>query len=105
VYDAVPDLEAILRGQGASIPVPAEVSVKYATVIGLALRARTGDDAVNGFRWVVRTMSAEWTRTFMKDLVRSMQSKGLQGPLAMALREEPAFKALLTDFSSLQVTR
>ena len=105
VYDAVPDLEAILRGQGASIPVPTEVSVKYATVIGLALRARTGDDAVNGFRWVVRTMSAEWTRAFMKDLVRSMQSKGLQGPLAMALREEPAFKALLTDFSNLQVTR
>ena len=49
-------------------------------------------------------MTTEWVRTFIQDLLRSMQSKGLQGPLAMALREEPSFKKFLADYRELLVT-
>jgi hypothetical protein len=49
-------------------------------------------------------MTTEWVRTFIQDLLRSMQSKGLQGPLSMALREEPSFKKFLADYRELLVT-
>jgi len=104
IYEALPDLEAILHGRGASVDAPTEVSVKYATVIGLALRARTGDDAVNAFRWVNKNMTTEWTRTFIQDILRSMQAKGLQGPLALALKADPEFKGFLADYRELLVT-
>jgi hypothetical protein len=104
VYDAIPDIDAILAGHGESVQCPKEISVKYATVVGLALRTRTGADAVHGFRWVNKHMTTEWVRTFIQDLLRSMQSKGLQGPLAVALREEPKFKKFLADYRELLVT-
>jgi hypothetical protein len=49
-------------------------------------------------------MTTEWTRTFIHDLRQSMQSKGLQGPLATALLAEPTFKAFVKDYHELQVT-
>lgn len=103
IYESLPALDEILRGKGAAIKAPTEVSSKYATVVGLALRSRSGDDAVNAFRWVHGCMPAEWTRTFIQDLVRSMTSKGLQGPLAVALTKEPDFKAFLKDYRELAV--
>ena len=75
-----------------------------ATVIGLALRARTGPDAVNAFRWVHDHLAAEWTRTLLQDLLRSMRAKGLQAALAKALGAEPLFKSFLADYRELMVT-
>jgi hypothetical protein len=103
IYESLPSLDAILRGRGGDIPCPTEVSVRYATVIGLALRARSGEDAVHAFRWVSAAMTAEWTRTFIQDLCRSMIAKGLQGPLAKALVAEPAFQKFLKDYKELAV--
>jgi hypothetical protein len=104
LYESLPDLDAVLRGRGASVTPPEEPSVRYATVVGLALRARTGSDAVNAFRWVHKHLAAEWTRTLLQDLLRSMRAKGLQGPLAQALGAEPLFKSFLADYRELMVT-
>ena len=104
LYESLPDLDAILAGKGAAIECPAEVSAKYATVTGLALRARSGEDAIHAFRWVRAGMTTEWTRTLLQDLLRSMQAKGLQGALAVALRDEPGFRDFLQDYRELQVT-
>jgi hypothetical protein len=104
LYESLPDIDAILRGHGGRVEAPTEASVRYATVVGLALRARSGEDAVNAFRWVNGRLSVEWTRTLIQDLLRSMNSKGLQGPLAKALVAEPDFKAFLKDYRELLVT-
>ena len=102
VYESLPDLGAILAGKGESLECPQELSARHATVIGLAVRAQSGDDALNAFRWVQRTTTTEWTRAFIQDLLRSMQAKGLQGPLAVALKSEPSFKRFLSDFRDLK---
>jgi len=104
VYESVPDLEAILQGRGAGIACPDEVSVRYATAIGLALRARTAEGAVAAFQWVQSRLSNEWCRTFMQDVVSSMTSKGLQGPLAEALMADPQFKAYAKDTREVMAT-
>jgi hypothetical protein len=49
-------------------------------------------------------MPAEWCRTFMQDLVRSMTSKGLQGPLAEALVADGRFKAFAKDTREVMAT-
>lgn len=92
VYDALPDLEAILAGRGAGIPCPAEVSVRYAASIGLALRARSAEGVSNGLKWIQSGMGAEWCRAYMQDVQRSMVGKGLQKPLAEALASDPALR-------------
>jgi MoxR-like ATPase len=104
VYESVPDLEAILQGRGAGIACPDEVSVRYATAIGLALRARTAEGAVAAFHWVHSRLSTEWCRTFMQDVVRSMTSKGLQGPLSEAFMADPQFKAYAKDTREVMAT-
>ena len=104
LFETLPDVEAILEGNGKHVACPAELSVKYATTVSLALRARSGEHAVNSFRWLTAKMTTEWTRTFIHDLRQSMQSKGLQGPLAVALLAEPTFKAFVKDYHELQVT-
>ena len=104
VYRNVPDLEAILGGRGGAIACPEELSVRYATSIGLAVRARTADGAVNAFNWVHAKMTGEWCRTFMQDMVRSMTSKGLQKPLAEALARDPGFKRYAQDTRELMAS-
>jgi hypothetical protein len=104
LYQSLPDLDAILRGEGGGMEASDEPSIRYATVVGLALRARTGDDAVNGFRWVHSRLSAEWTRAYTQDVLRSMRGKGLQGALATALGAAPEFRAFLQDYRELMVT-
>ena len=44
LYGSIPDLEAILQGDGEVIPFPSEPSLSYATIIGLTSRARNGRD-------------------------------------------------------------
>jgi MoxR-like ATPase len=104
LYKKLPNVEAILEGNGEKVPCPTELSVKYATTVSLALRARSGEHAVNSFRWMTSKMTTEWTRTFIHDLRQSMLSKGLQGPLAVALLAEPSFKSFVEDYHELQVT-
>jgi hypothetical protein len=98
VYDALPDLDTILAGRGGAIPCPQEVSTRYAAVIGLALRARSAEQAANGLQWVQGGMPAEWCRLFMLDLQRSMIGKGLQRPLAEAMQKDPAMKRYAKEY-------
>ena len=103
VYDALPDLDAILAGRGGAILCPTEVSVRYAAVIGLALRARSAEAASNALTWVQSGMTAEWCRVYMQDLQRAMIGKGLQKPLAEAMRTDPAMKRYAKEYREVMV--
>lgn len=92
VYEALPDLDAILSGRGDDVPCPAEVSVRYAASIGLALRARSAEGVSNGLRWIQSGMGAEWCRAYMQDVQRAMVRKGLQKPLAEAMASDPVLR-------------
>jgi hypothetical protein len=102
LYEAIPDLDSILRTGGNAIDCPTDLSSKYATVIGLALRPRTGREAAHGFRWVRTKMSAEWTKVFMHDLLRSRLFKERQGELVAAVAAEPELRGWITELSELR---
>jgi len=82
LYARLPDLTPILEGQGDSLEFPREPSVRYATTIGLAVRANTANEGYHAFRWMVDRAGAEWVQLFVGDVLNQMRAKGQMGLLA-----------------------
>ena len=101
IYNNLPNLAKILEGLGETISFPSEPSVRYATVIGLAVRANLAQQGVNAFRWLSATAPPEWVQFFAVDLFRHMKSKGQLGKLAQLVQQDSSLKAFLEDFQSL----
>lgn len=95
IYDNLPDLEPILAGQGAKVTFPAEPSARYATVLGLIVRADTAERGVNALLWLVKQAGTEWVQFFASDLFRMLREKGQFGDLARLI----AGNAELKDFA------
>jgi MoxR-like ATPase len=76
LYKRLPDIDQILAGKGDKLQFPSEPSVRYAVVIGLALRAADADQGYNGFRWLTERANTEWTQLFALDVLQTMRAKG-----------------------------
>ena len=94
VYDTLPDLEPILAGNGKA-KFPQEASARYATVLGLIVRASTATQGVNGLAWLAKQASPEWVQFFATDLFRRMRETGQFGDLAQQI----SANAELKDFA------
>jgi len=94
VYRHLPDLDAILRGEGADIAFPEEPSVRYATTIGLTARAADAQMAYHAFRWLTQVAGAEWVQLCAVDLFRLMRTRGHM----RALRTQIAADSALQDW-------
>jgi MoxR-like ATPase len=101
VYQSLPDLERIFLGKGDSISFPSEPSVRYATTIGLAVRAESANQAYNAFTWISQAATAEWVQLFAVDLFRQMRSKGQLGILAQLVQKNPELQKFMKDFQGL----
>lgn len=101
LYQSLPDLNSIFSGSGDAIPFPSEPSVRYATTIGLALRAESAKQAYNAFNWISQAATAEWVQLFAVDLFRSMRGKGQMGTLAQLVQQNEQLKGFLKDFQGL----
>lgn len=103
IYQTLPELTRILNNQGNAIPFPEEPSVRYATTIGLAVRASDAIEAYNAFTWLTRVAATEWVQLFAVDLFRSMRIKGQIGALATLVQKNEQLQVFLKDFQSLVV--
>lgn len=81
VYENLPDIQAILDGEITEATFPHEASVRYATVLGLMIRADTAQQGLNGMAWLVKVASAEWVQLYAMDLFRRLRDKGQFGEL------------------------
>ena len=84
VYQYLPDLDSILAGQSKA-NFPTEASARYATVLGLIVRADTAEKGIHALTWLVKQAGAEWVQFFATDLFRSLREKGQFGELARLL--------------------
>jgi hypothetical protein len=91
VYQNLPDLEPILAGTSKA-SFPPEPSARYATVLGLIIRADDAAKAVHALRWLVKQASAEWVQFFATDLFRMMREKGQFGALAKLISTDAELK-------------
>jgi ATPase family associated with various cellular activities (AAA) len=101
LYRILPDLAPILEGAGADIPFPAEPSARYATAIGLTIRAKDADRAYNAFLWLSRVATAEWVQLFVSDLLSLMRSQGQLGMLATLIAKDPEIGKFLHNYRQL----
>jgi MoxR-like ATPase len=101
IYDHLPNLERILGGKGAGIPFPEEASSRYATTLGLTLRASDADQGLRAFEWLVEAAPAEWVQLFASDLIGQMRRKGQLGALAQRVAKEPQLQQFLRDYREL----
>jgi hypothetical protein len=101
LYSSVPNLEAILQGEGESIPFPSEPSLGYATIIGLTSRAKDAQAAYHAFHWLVRTAKPEWVQLCAIDLFRMMRAKGMMQELNNFILNDEQIQQFLTTYQNL----
>ncbi|WP_034387575.1 ATP-binding protein [Deinococcus sp. YIM 77859] len=95
LYEQLPDLRAVLRGQGGGLRLPAEPSVRYAAVVGLAARAADADEAYAAFQWLAEAAGPEWLQLYLATLVSKFQALGQLGELAELLARDERLAELL----------
>lgn len=101
LYRTLPNLTPILEGNGDRIDFPAEPSTRYATAIGLTMRAADANQAYNAFTWLSRVATAEWVQLFATDMFRVMRSKGQMGTLAKLVQKDDRLQRFLKEFQQL----
>lgn len=101
LYEDLPDLSLIFMGKGNRILFPKEPSVRYATTIGLAIRANDATQAYNAFLWMSEVAATEWVQLFAVDLFRSMRSQGKIGVLALLVQKDVKLQKFMKDFQEL----
>jgi MoxR-like ATPase len=101
LYKTLPNLTPILEGKGDKIPFPNEPSARYATAIGLTVRASDANQAYNAFIWLSQVATAEWVQLFAVDLFRLMRAKGKMGVLAKLVHKDAKLQEFMKDFQQL----
>ncbi len=101
LYKTLPNLTPILAGKGDRIPWPQEPSTKYATAVGLTVRAADANQAYNAFIWLSQVATAEWVQLFAVDLFRVMRSRGHLGVLAQLVQKDAKLQQFMKDFQQL----
>jgi hypothetical protein len=100
VYQSLPDLESIMEG-GSKALFPDEPSARYATVLGLIVRADTAEKGVHALSWLVKQAGAEWVQFFATDLFRSLREKGMFGDLARLISTQTELKDFARNMRDL----
>lgn len=101
LYGRVPNIEAILQGDGESIPFPSEPSLSYATIIGLTSRAKHAQAAYQAFRWLVRVAKPEWVQLCAIDLFRMMRAKGMMQELNGFILQDEQIQQFLNTYQNV----
>jgi len=101
VYASLPDLDAILQGNGKSIAFPEKPDARYASVIGLATRGRDPKSIKNAMEWVVEKSEPEWIQLFIYAKLDTAASDNSTGVLAATLSSNPKVKKFLDSYRKL----
>jgi MoxR-like ATPase len=101
VYTQLPDIERILTGSGTYVKFPSEPSVRYATTIGLTMRASSVEQSYNAFRWLADRAGAEWVQLFAVDLIRRAKARNQLGLVATLAKQDARLRKFYHDYDAL----
>ena len=100
IYENLPDLESILDGTGKA-KFPIEPSARYATVLGLLVRADSAERGVNALQWLIAKAGAEWVQFYASDLFRVLRERGQFGDLVQLISGNSKLKEFSRDMRDL----
>ncbi|MDO7874532.1 MoxR family ATPase [Hymenobacter sp. ASUV-10] len=101
LYASLPALEPVLEGKGKDVGFPAEPSARYATTMGLTVRARTAERGYHGFEWLSKKAPAEWLQLYAVDLFKQMRAVGQMGALAIFVAKDEKLRGFLADYQKM----
>jgi AAA domain (dynein-related subfamily) len=101
VYDMLPALDPILEGRAKDMAFPEEPSSRYATVIGLTMRAETAEHALHAFQWLSNVASPEWVQLFAVDMFGRLRTRGQFGELADIVMRDAGLQKFLEEYRKL----
>ncbi len=101
LYQTLSDLDAILRGEGDGTIFPVNPSARYATTIGLTVRAASAEQAYNAFSWLAQTAPPEWVQLYATDLFRRMRARGQMSALTEYVMRDQTLQSFLKDYQRL----
>lgn len=101
IYNQLPDVAVILKGNGQRIAFPKEPSLRYALTTALTLRAANMQESYSAFQWISDKASAEWIQFFATDLFKLVQARNELGKLAILVQKDKRLQQMLSDYMSL----
>jgi hypothetical protein len=102
IYRTLPDIDRVLTGRGTDLHFPPEVSVRYATVIGLLARMHEVPQYEHALRWLVLCdVPAEFLAYFVSSLVRLTRQRGHFGVLAGRIAQDPQLASVMQRFTEV----
>ena len=101
VVAGLPDLGLVLSGHGDQVDFPDEVSARYATCIGLAIRVADEHEALHAFNWLIAHAGPEWIQMFISDAFLSLQKTGRSGQFAAMTHREPSLGQFIEETLSV----
>jgi hypothetical protein len=104
VYGDLPDLDAIASGKGDRLSFPTEPSARYATVVGLADRARDAERAVNSLLWLLDRADAEWVQLLLIDCLPVIRGSRQFAAFAKLAAKHPAIRSFMAEARDLAIS-
>ena len=99
IYSKLPDIDAILSGE--EIPTPTEPSLMYAVTGALVSRAKNATQYFNGFKWLRKGTTDDYTGLFLDDALVAMESKNQLAAFAKVMKGDEDSKAFRARYQEL----
>ena len=101
IYEKLPDLDSVLSGKGKSVAFPKEPSVRYASTIGLAVRATGAEHIEQALHWLIANADPEWIQLFLHSKLDTAKRDGTLGRISSVIAKEPRIKEILAAYHKL----
>jgi hypothetical protein len=101
VYGNLPDLDAVLAGNGNRVAFPTELNVRYAVTVGLASRVATAKQAASAMQWIAEKASHEWAQSCALDIKQQMERRNRRGQFAILIKDNPTLTKFFAECQEL----
>jgi hypothetical protein len=96
-------IDDILAGEGDRHGFHEEPPLQYATCIALGAGARTAEQALAAFRWLIARTSPSWIALWATRMMAQLKATKQTGVFAQAVAEDAALQAFLEGYHRLLV--
>lgn len=100
LFAKMPDVQSIIDGNGEP-KFPTEPSMCYAMIIALVTRSKTGLQALNALKYLIKNAPSEWCQLYAIDAIPLLRSSGKIMELVKLTKQEPTLQDFMTRFKSL----
>ncbi len=98
LYATLPDFDGIFSGDGADQAFPSDPGARFASTIGLTMRASSAEAAYAAFRWLAAQAPSEWVQLFVADVVRQLRAKGQFAAFAVYFKQDAQLQEFAQQF-------